>query len=76
MGPNLVIKLSIQAFQVTLAYRERIYDVHVKACFHLHVLQFLNDGVEMLRNDKTIYAGYLVFGFLRLLTLDNMVKEL
>ena len=48
LGFKLVTKLLIQAFQSTLAKREHTYDMHVKGCFHLHVLRFLNDGVEML----------------------------
>ena len=54
-------KLSIQAFQSYLAWRERIYDVHLKGYFHLHVLRFLNNKKEMFTKVVLIiYTGCLV----------------
>ena len=51
--------------------------MHVKGCFHLHVLQFMNDGVEMLRKIVIkLFVQVIWYHFIRLLKLDNMVKEI
>ena len=50
-----------------------MYDVLVKGCFHLNVLRFLNDGVEMLRKLVIKLFMHVIFSSLML---DNMVKEL
>ena len=54
-----------------------MYDVLVKGCFHLNVLRFLNDGVEMLRKIvMKLFMQVIWCHWFRHLTLDNMVKEL